>query len=268
MKRTKISIIIVAVITILIAPNAAYAIGPQQDTVDYWSEMVGYTYTTFAYPIFVLYDPPGDGSYAKYEKISSSGIGWDLELLGGPFPVAVDVDIDTTFYTGSSVQTSDTIELDHAVICSHYMQRWELWFYMTPRTSFYRLKCVSNAVAGWGWYGLDDLHETTWVTDKTGTEGPYTSSRHANGGQRGEDWYMTETNAHVGVGLGIKVTIDGLTFELVTHLTFDQGTSVKVTYSYYDTDDMDFYINSEMSLPLQIGGSLEGNCIWFNPGTA
>ncbi len=267
--RNRIGAILIAVvITLMVAPSSVCAVAPPKIQPDYYSFLAGYVDTNYHVPVFVLYDPPGTGSYAEFKRSNSTTLGMHFDFLGGPVAAAVDAGASSTFTTTQVVTTAENTTNDNTVVFDLMKMRWELWETDYPSGYVsYQLKLVSATDKGWGdcpFAELPSIAPDIWITKMNGTLGPYNVYQCIGKNHHDSTAFTYTISSYSEVGVGLDIEVCGMAFKLKSQVEISGSQTFEVVEHYYNPSaTMQFYLNSEF--PLSDFTHLAGLGIWFSP---
>jgi len=231
-----------------------------------WREYVGQQQVTSYVPCFVLYDPPGSGSYAKFTTSSSVSTGFSFALWAGGNGVSGG---DTEGWSFTSTYQTDANSRKHYVVCNEYKITWDVWYVETPRRSYFTATCVGMApTAGKALWSFNDLAaHNIMVTDLTGTTGAYHANRAVSAGGAMSDTIEYWSTLTVQIGCGFKFNAFGVPFEATVQVNFASTQKFQVYYYYYDSSvALDFDIESNYNIQNWNNDPkpVNGISIWFS----
>lgn len=217
-----------------------------------YKEYLGRHTKTSWIPTFVMYDPPGDGSYSKFteQRTVTSYLKY-----GGAW---------TGFYASGETTKSWTVQTSyetphdsriHCVIAITCEQVWDLWMYTYPSRVLYKAILVSStATGGKGIVSFDDLDEKDmWVDSLMGTQGDYRYRRYVSANCSMSDTLEYYWSNHVVFGAGYFLNLVGVGFSIYVEIKSKTSTKAEVLYHYFDsTGPLDFYLE------------LDEKNIWFS----
>jgi hypothetical protein len=267
MRKKVGTILILAVIALMMAPNqvAAIRLLPKAKP-EYYQELVCTENIYVNTPEFVLYDPPGHGSYSEFTVGQSVGFGINYEFLGGPVPIAVDGHASTSFTVSETWGTPADQQLGHRILVVELYQTWQLWYVSSPVYEGYKLKLVGSTYEGESAYTFSTLPSDVWVTDMTGQQGTYSTHRGLPADTPYDVTYQYDQVSYTQIGFGVNIPIYGMTFKLKLQATISSGYTVSCHYHVFDHDSyISLYINSDV--PLTGIPNVGGIGVWFCPGS-
>lgn len=249
-------LLLVGIFFLLLVPRSVSA---------YYEEKIGEVEDTYYVPIFLLHDPPGEDSYSTWKMTVENTHGVSFDSESG---VVVQGSFEETWKEENQRGTSAQFEVRHKLICFEYNITWEIWFVMTPVTSYYKLILDDiselqgkNAI----WYDNAEDHNA-WVSDPTGTSCSWWEHRDLEGPvEHAYDKFTYSYETENALGAGITVSYGGLSFSLEILAIEKHAETFEATYFYRDSGDLDFYINSNNDWS---GGDdewdINGIGIWFS----
>lgn len=252
---------VIATFLTMLAIQPAWSIAPANTTPLIWREKVGTVTDTYYVPVFVLYDPPGAASYSKFQTETSVGSGF---RYNGLFGVAVSGQHTTTWAHTSWFYTPNNDQI-HKVLCLKHLQTWDIWYFITPSHSYYKLYLKSSSYVGYAVKNLDSLDDTTWITDRTGTTGAHQESREYDAPvNAGESFEYVWDSWHA-FGGGITITWSFLEFTVSNQIMSTNTKKITAEYNYIDSNNnLDFDINSDNDWYGDEPFDLDGINIWFS----
>lgn len=172
-------------------------------------EMIGVTSTQSWVPVYVLCDPPGNGSYAQLTRGGSGpmtlrfeGTAAGREVTGG-YAGAV---VSGGYATAHELRS-------HAVVAILLNQTWEVWRCSSGSVDWIEARLASCEGTGVGLFAATELEEyNIWIDDLTGLS---SSHRQEWSLAQGETAEATFTFSHAGllqVGAGYNVSLLGFDF--------------------------------------------------------
>ncbi len=237
-----------------------------QPTAAVWVEYVGRITKDTWVPFFVLYDPPGDKSYARitetvmlHTKVKFGG-GFGGSSVTGGFEGSMTVQTD--------YQTPDG-ERMHCVLACEFVLVWDIYYYITPSYSGYRAKLVSaTSKDGQAIIRFDNLENfDILVEDQTGQEGEYGYHRHV-----GKNAAMTERFEYTWTRLyythlGIKFSFKYVEFTAGVSIESEDQRTFEALYHYESTEEnLDFmlYSNYDINFESPPPNFVDNIQIWFS----
>lgn len=226
-----------------------------------WREYVGTVTDRYAVPIFVLYDPPGESSYSEWQMTEQNthGFEWTSEAV-----VVVHGTHELTWKHTKAVGTPDNDRV-HRVIYWEYELEWEIWYYITSSSSYYKLILTSQTEIGFGYYNFGSPKLNGWVDNRIGEEGDWRKHRDFDAPTIAweEFSYVYETKHKLGAG--ITVSYGGLSFKLEALAIEETVKGWTATYHYEDDGALEFWINSDNDWSgSDPNWDLDGIGIWFS----
>lgn len=216
-------------------------------------------------PVFVLYDPPGDNSYAEYSE--SRELESDLKY-GAHFGFSVSGEETQTWTTSTSWATPDD-ERMHLVICMEVWQTWDVWCVITSWNIFYEAELVSSSYYTENAYRFDELDQyDIWVDNRIGDPGDWDEFVHLAKNSPRTDVYAYEVSSYAGVGAGYDINVKGIDFSVSVDYRSGTTTRWEVTYYQYNKQEsLDYYQYSNFE-PYWDDKEDEtvsvDTCIWFS----
>lgn len=231
-----------------------------------WRELVGRVNVTSWVPAFVLYDPPGDGSYAKFTQSKTVTTTFSY---GGVVPGYSVSGSTTQGWVISASYSTPSNQRMHCVICGQFVQEWEVWYCESPIHSWYTANLVRTVqnLYGQGIFRFDELSTyNIWVTNLIGVSGQYSWARHV-----GAECTMTNTLEYFSTNsvqpqIGYQIAPYGILFSISVGTKTVNEQRFTVEYTYHDSNTLDFFLESNYNInwgtdPPQ---SVNGIQIWFD----
>ncbi len=196
-------------------------------------EFVGQVTIESWVPVYVLYDPPGSGSFAKL-TISSGGswsISFDTDIAGSE----VDAGVSCHFTEKHWFETPRNA-YEHRVVARKAAIVYNRYLVVTPRRSYYKLEYFNvtemkefcsykfSALDKYGMYLEQDL---------TGTPSRYYEEEDITNGATGLE-FQVEANVWIKLGVGFKVKYAGTTFKACVLIGQSVSESIKIEHTYFD----------------------------------
>lgn len=227
-------------------------------------EYVGRTTKDSFVPYFILYDPPGDGSYSTFTESNTHSS--KLTLTGKIGFEKASGSWIQSWTTSTTYQTPDD-DRSHFVVAKELRITWDVWHYESMVSEWYVAKYVSHiALSGAYFISFDDLDSyDMFVEDQTGNQGTY--DHHivvSSGGTISEEYEYLWTYSQP-TWVGFEFALYGVQFGGGLSTQSDDSVEVEVTYTYHDDDEtLDFYCESDDNLwsggdPWDVDGF-----VWFD----
>jgi len=226
-------------------------------------ELIGVTSTQSWVPVYVLYDPPGNGSYAELTcggsgpmTIRFEGTTAGREVTGG--------------YAGAVVSgghiTAHELRL-HAVVATWLNQTWEVWRCSSGSVDWIEARLASCEGTGNGLFAATELEEyNIWIDDLTGLS---SSHRHEWSLAQGETAEATFTYSRTGffqVCAGYNISLLGFDFGVRVWLNVGEC-SLVTSYVFNNVEGvLDFAVLSSGRITQLSEESFEtdGLLLWFD----
>ncbi len=251
---------------VLFAVMSLVVLTPAQQGDAIWIEYLGRETKDSWIPVFALYDPPGNESYAFLTKSRTTSV--HLEFGGGGLGNYATGGFDASLAHTEGWGTPDDEQMS-CVICYEYRLTWDVYCYITPRRVFYKAILVdSEALDGKGIKRFDNLENfEVWADDRTGIAGDYSYHRLVDHGCSGYDLLEYEWTNLYYTSLGFEISLKGVAFSAGVHIESETTTKLEVKYYYKDTsEDLDFYLYSDYDIDfeLQDPDYVDEVYIWFS----
>jgi hypothetical protein len=231
-----------------------------------WREYLG-RYTKLSWvPTFVLYDPPGDGSYSEFTEAQTIT---SMIKYGGAY-VGFEASGQTTqIWTVTTDCSTPSSERMSGVVAITLNQVWDLWEYDYPSRVVYKAILVSSTPTGGKMiWRFDELAtQNLWVTDRTGTQGAYSAPRAVGANMTMSEtfeYYCSNINVY---GAGYFLNLVGFNFKIYIESQSVSSTKAEVSYTYHDSSanlvfniESNYDINWVHSQPYYV----DGISIWFD----
>ena len=210
-------------------------------------------------PFFVLYDPPGSASYARFSMNGSEGIKMRFEGQASDFQVIGEFTIRTSF----SYAETPRSHFDSAILMMLLNQTWELTRYSFLGQEWVEANLVNYSILGHGMFGFDDIDEHgVWINDLTNTTSEYSLELDVSTGT-----VETMTIECLGkvpqiIGAGYNVSLFGAEIS-ISILVSPQNFPFTISYVFSnETTPLSFNLFSDTPIsqePYQTDGVL----LWF-----
>ncbi|MFX1416790.1 MAG: hypothetical protein ACFFC0_08250, partial [Promethearchaeota archaeon] len=129
-------------------------------------EMIGVTSTQSWVPVYVLYDPPGNGSNAE---LSPSGSGEMTIMFEGTTPDREVIGAHAGAVVTGTFATSRELRW-HGVVAIPLNQTWEVWRCSSGGVDWIEARLISWERLGSGFFAATELEEyNIWIDNLTGT---------------------------------------------------------------------------------------------------
>jgi hypothetical protein len=218
-------------------------------------------------PAFVLYDPPGDGSYAKFTQTKTVTTTFSY---GGTVP-GYSVSGSTTQAWDISVSYSTpSNQRMHCVICGQFEQQWDVWYYESPISSWYTAALVPNTTVNLHGQGIFTFNELSanhlWVTDLTGVSGQYCWARHVGANCTLTNTFEYFSSNSVQPQVGYQIAPYGILFSIYVGTKTVNEQRFTVEYTYHSSNTLDFFLESNYNInwDTEPPQSVNGIQIWFD----
>ena len=226
-------------------------------------EMIGVTSTQAWVPVYVLYDPPGNGSNAELSR-SGSGemtITFEGTLSGrevfGAYNGAV---ITATFATPGELRW-------HGVVAIPLNQTWEVWRCSSGSVDWLEARLVSCNRHGSGFFAATEIEEyNIWMDNLTGTSSPHGHEWSLGQGDTGEATFTYSGAGSFPVGAGYNISLLGFDFSVRVWLNV-RDCSLVTSYVFSNVDGpLNFTILSSGRITQLSGEAFEtdGLLLWFD----
>lgn len=218
-------------------------------------------------PFFVLYDPPGDMSYASVTQCNGLALGIGLSGHFEGFGATGSFDSGYLWYSGGG--TPDN-QRSSGVLASEYSMQWDIYLYEFPSHSLYKAVLVSATPYAYsvGEFSFADCDSHGMIVQsQIGQPAPNEYHRYVSQNWNGyDDLYYTWTTAQ-SADIGIKFSAFGINFDAGLQITENIQQSFEIYYYYRDsTQALDFYVctNYPFSNVHDNIANVSGIQIWFS----
>jgi hypothetical protein len=226
-------------------------------------EMIGITSTQSWVPVYVLYDPPGNGSYAELSRggsgqmtIRFDGTTAGHEVIGG--------------YTGAVVMatfvTHDNLRW-HGVVAVELNQTWEVWQCSSGNVDWIEARLVSCEGHGVGFFAATELEGSNiWIDNLTGTSSPHRYEWSLAQGETIEATFSYSRAGFFQVGAGYNVSLLG--FDFSVRVWLNVGECSLVTSYVFSNSDGPLNLTVLSSGPItqlsEESFDIDGLLLWFD----
>ncbi len=226
-------------------------------------EMVGATSIQAWVPVYVLYDPPGNGSNAELSRsgsgemtITFEGTLSGREVIGG-YNGAV---ITATFGTPDELRW-------HGVVAIPLNQTWEVWRCSSGSVDWLEARLVSCNGHGSGFFTATEIEEyNIWMDNLTGTSSPHGHEWNLAQGGTAEATFTFSREGFFHVGAGYNITLLGFDFSVRVWLNV-RDCSLVTSYVFNNVDGpLNFTILSSGRITQLSDEAFEtdGLLLWFD----
>ncbi len=226
-------------------------------------QFVGMTTIESYVPIYILYDPPGGGSYSRITTSGDAQVIASFEGMNEGQVVKGVYDVGL----GSSGAGGPENSRMHFALCELLNLTWTLWHCYLGASEWYEAVLDSTSRLGIGVLSFDDLaNHSMWVEDLTSTPGSFTYRVNVSRGQTESLVLLYSGSQFMDIRAGFNMTLFDIDFS-VRVLVNTNGREITFTQTYSDMDeDLSFLLESNGDMREISSGTiqLDNLLVWFN----
>jgi hypothetical protein len=226
-------------------------------------QLVGVSNVESFVPIYIVYDPPGNGSYSEITVANEGQVVASFRSVEKSLVVIGEYDVGLGF--GSAGGPKD--ERMHFVLCEELNMTWSLWHCQLFASRWYEAILESTSSLGVGVLRFDNLAGFgVWVQDLTGISGPFMYNVSLSSNQTEKLTLSYNKAKFVDIKAGFNITLFDVDF--VIHVFVNTGTRrVLLNQTYFDmNEDLSFSLVSNGNMEEVSPGivQLDDLLVWFN----
>lgn len=226
-------------------------------------QFVGFSTVESYVPIYIIYDPPGEGSYSE---LTTSG---DAQVIasfeGSNEDKIVKGVYDVTL--GFSMVGGPRNERMHFAVCEEVNLTWGLWHCYFGASEWYEAVLESTSYLGYGAFRFDELaNYSIWVEDLTGISGSFMYRINVSRDQTESLVLLHNSSQLIDNKAGFNMKLFGIDFSVHVFINTN-GREIIFTQTYSDTDeDLSFFLESEGALKDISSGTIQMDniLVWFS----
>jgi hypothetical protein len=214
-------------------------------------------------PIYIIYDPPGGGSYSE---ITTSGDAQVIASFEGMIENRVvkgvsDVEL------GFGMVGGPKNERMHFVVCESLNLTWGLWHCCLGASEWYEAVLNSTSRLGFGAFRFDNLaNHSMWVEDLTGIPGSFSYRINVSSSQTESLVLLCNKSQFMDIRAGFNMTLFGIDFSVHVFVNTG-GREIMFTQTYSDMEEnLSFILESEGALREISSGiiQIDDMLVWFS----
>lgn len=226
-------------------------------------QLVGVSSIESFIPIYIVYDPPGNGSYSEITTANEGQVVASFRSMEKSLVVIGEYDVSLGF--GSAGGPKD--ERMHSVLCEELNMTWSLWHCQLFASKWYEAILESTSSLGVGFLRFDNLDgHGVWVQDLTGASGPFMYNVSLSSNQTEKLTLSYNKDRFVDMKAGFNMTLFGVNF--VVHVFVNTGTRrILLNQTYFDmNENLSFSLVSNGNMEEVSPGivQLDDLLVWFN----
>lgn len=226
-------------------------------------QFVGRTTIESYVPIYILYDPPGGGSYSRITTSGDAQVIASFDSMNEDRVVKGVYDVGIGFSYVGGPQNSRM----HFVVCESLNLTWTLWHCYLGASEWYEAVLDSTSHLGLGSLSFDNLaNHSMWVENLTGTRGSFTYRVNMSGGQTQSLVLLYSRSQFMDIRAGFNMTLFGIDFTVHVFVNTG-GREIIFTQTYSDMDEnLSFLLESDGALrEISLGTiQMDNMLVWFS----
>jgi hypothetical protein len=226
-------------------------------------EFVGMSTIESYVPIYILYDPPGGGSYSEITTSGDAQVTASFEGLTENRVVKGVYDVELGFSMVGGPENSRM----HIAVCELLNLTWGLWHCYLGASEWYEAVLNSTSRLGIGAFRFDNLtNHSMWVEDLTGIPGSFTYRVNVSGSQTESLVLLYSRSQFMDIRAGFSMTLFGIDFTVHVFVNTG-GREIMFTQTYSDMDEnLSFLLESDGALREISPGTIQMDnmLVWFS----
>jgi hypothetical protein len=214
-------------------------------------------------PIYILYDPPGGGSYSEITTSGDAQVIASFEGMNENRVVKGEYDVVLGFGMAGGPRN----ERMHFAACELVNLTWGLWYCHLGASEWYEVVLDSTSHLGYGFLRFDEFASfNIWVEDLTDTPGSFMYSVNVSSSQTESLILQYSQSQFIDIRAGFNMTLFDIDFS-VRILVNTNGREITFTQTYSDMDEnLSFLLESDGALREISPGTIQMDnmLVWFS----